>query len=339
MPVAAQLIAGLVAGLVFGYVLQRGQLCFHAVFRGLLDGRTALFRAWALGAAVTAVGLAAIDSVLPWSMSSSLALRPVANVVGGGVFGIGMAVAFSCVSGLFYKLGAGMAGSLAGLAGWGLGELGAGLVALPGPRMLDGRETLPTLLGLPRPLVAVAVAAVVGLVLARTGRGDPLVAWQWRWPVAGVALGLAATLSWITAGASGAGFGASTSGAVASIADGSPAWWRIAFLVALVPGATVAARSAGGWWLRGEVPVRYLQLATGGALMGAGARWAGGCNLGHALSGVGQLNLSSALVVVAMIGGVAVTRSVQRRLRTSAVRRDPAYGAVLEDAHRDDQAG
>jgi uncharacterized protein len=145
-------------------------------------------------------------------------------------------------------------------------------------------------------------------------------------------LGLAATFSWISAGASGAGFGASTSGAVSSVLNGSPAWWRIAFLAALVPGATVAARTAGGWWLRGEAPVRYLQLAAGGALMGAGARWAGGCNLGHALSGVGQLNLSSVLVVASMIGGVATTRAVQKRLGTRPGRVDPAYHAVERDS-------
>lgn len=322
------LLGGAVAGLVLGYILQRGQLCFHAAFRGLLERRAALFKAWLLGAAVTAVGLAVLDVLGPWQMSSSLALRPVANVAGGLTFGIGMAIAASCVSGLFYKLGAGMAGALVGLAGWGAGELAADLVSLPGPRLMEGRETLPTLLGLPRLAVATAVAVVVILALSRTRRQTAARTWQWTWPLAGVALGLGATLSWVTAGAAGAGFGASTSGAVASIAEGSPSWWRIAFLVALVPGAAVAARTAGGWWLRGEVGVRYAQLAAGGALMGAGARWAGGCNLGHALSGVAQLNLSSLLVVAAMIGGVAITRSVQIRLGSHPAQHDPAYRAA-----------
>ena len=333
-----QLVAGVLAGLVFGYVLQRGQLCFHAAFRGLVERRTALFKAWLLGAATTAVGLAALEALGPWSMSASLSLRPVHNIVGGVVFGVGMAVAASCVSGLFYKLGAGMAGALVGLVGWGLGELAADLVTLPGPRLLEERETLPTLLGLPRGVVAVVVLVAVVAALSRTARQRPAHAWQWAWPLAGVSLGVAATLSWVAAGASGAGFGASTSGAVASVAGGSPSWWRIAFLLALIPGATAAARTAGGWWLRGEIPMRYAQLATGGALMGAGARWAGGCNLGHALSGVGQLNLSSVLVVGSMITGVAVTRLVQVRLGAGAVRHDPAYGGTV-DADQDPARG
>jgi uncharacterized protein len=112
------------------------------------------------------------------------------------------------------------------------------------------------------------------------------------------------------------------------VAGGSPSWWRIAFLLALIPGATVAARQAGGWWLRGEVPLRYVQLAVGGSLMGAGARWAGGCNLGHGLSGMAQLNLSSALVVASMIAGIAATRVVQRRVRDRGPEHDPAYRAL-----------
>jgi uncharacterized protein len=323
-------LGGAVSGLVVGYVLQRGQLCFHSAFRGLLERRTAVFKAWALGAAIAAVGLALLDAAGPWAMSDSLPLRPVANVVGGVVFGVGMAVAASCVSGLFYKLGAGMAGAVVGLVGWGLGELAAGLVDLGGTRVLAGRETLPTLLGWPRLLVAGAAAVVVVIALARS-RGDRVPhAWQWRWPVAGIALGLATTWTWVAAGATGAGFGASTSGAVASLAAGTPAWWRIAFLAALIPGAAVAARTAGGWWLRPETGVRYAQLAAGGALMGAGARWAGGCNLGHALSGVAQLNLSSFLVVAAMIIGVAAGRAVQVRLGVRGVRQDPAYVALTD---------
>jgi uncharacterized protein len=329
------LLGGALAGLVLGYVLQRGQLCFHAAFRGVLERRAATFKAWLLGAAVAAVGLALLDAVGPWAMSTSLSLRPVHNLVGGVTFGVGMAVAASCVSGLFYKLGAGMLGALVGLVAWGLGELGAGLVSLPDVRLLAGRETLPTLLGVPRTALAVVLALAVALALSRTRRQAPTDAWQWTWPVAGVALGVAATFTWVTAGASGARFGASSTGAVASVAAGSPAWWRIAFLVALVPGATIAARTAGGGWLRGETGVRYVQLAAGGALMGAGARLAGGCNLGHALSGVAQLNVSSLLVVAAMVGGIAMTRAVQVRLGTRSIRHDPAYRGIAADVDGD----
>ncbi|MEJ7771441.1 MAG: YeeE/YedE thiosulfate transporter family protein [Geodermatophilaceae bacterium] len=59
----------------------------------------------------------------------------------------------------------------------------------------------------------------------------------------------------------------------------------------------------------------------GGFLLGAGGWIAGGCNLGHGLSGMAQLNVSSIVVVICMALGVgharAMTRSVSRT-RTSA---------------------
>lgn len=322
---ATALVLGALGGLVLGYVLQRGQLCFHAAFRGAVEGRPSTFRAWLLGAAVTAVGLALLEAFGPWRMSTALPLRPLDNIVGGVVFGVGMAVAASCVSGLFYKLGSGMLGALVGLAAWAGGELAARQVDLGGTRVLAGRETLPTLLDLPRVAVAGVVLLLVAAGLWRTRRDRPARPWQWSWPVAGVALGLAATWTWITAGAGGVGFGASTVGAAGGVAVGSPNWWQLSFLVALVPGATIAARTAGGWWLRGETPARYGQLAVGGFLLGAGARLADGCNLGHALSGVGQLNLSSMLVVASMITGVALARFVAARVGGQRPDQDPAY--------------
>ncbi len=67
-------------------------------------------------------------------------------------------------------------------------------------------------------------------------------------------------------------------------------------------GGTLSARAAGGLWLRGEQPVRYLQLAAGGLLRGAGGWIAGGCNLGRTGSpGVARLNVSSFVVVAAMV--------------------------------------
>ena len=115
-------------------------------------------------------------------------------------------------------------------------------------------------------------------------------------------------LGWVLAGAGDATFGPSTVGASASIEAGSPMWWLIAFLLGLVPGAHLAARRTGDWRPRGETPVRYGQLAIGGFLLGAGGWIAGGCNLGHGLSGAAQLNVASWVAVAAMAVGVGLTR-------------------------------
>lgn len=307
-------VTGLLAGAGLGYVLQRGQLCFHAAITTALDRRLLLARGWALGVALAAVGLAVLF-LLPGTgdLNRGLAFRPVANVLGGLLIGAGMVVARSCVSGLFYKLGAGMLGALVGLVGWGVGELAARAVTVPGPTVLDGGTgaTIPGVLGLPRLLVALlALAAVAGWLWRRPGYDVPRERWQWGWRSIGLGLGVGTTAAWGLAALGGASFGPSTVGAVAGVVTGSPSSWLVAFVLGLVPGATLAARTAGGWWVRGEQPVRYAQLAGGGFLLGAGGWVAGGCNLGHGLSGVAQLNVSSVVVVAAIVLGVAVTRRV-----------------------------
>ncbi len=326
-------VTGAVAGIGLGYVLQRGQLCFHSAISSALERRWVLVRGWALGVALGSVGLALLF-LLPGTdgLNRGLAFRPVANILGGLLIGAGMVVAQSCVSGLFYKLGSGMLGALAGLAGWAGGELLARQVSVPGATLLTGGQdaTVPGVLGLPRLLVAIMVlGAVLVWLWRRPGRGDSRArAWQWGWRPLGLGLGAAVTAGWALAAAGGSSFGPSSVGAASSIADGSPNWWLVAFLLGIVGGATVAARTAGGFWVRGEQPVRYAQLVTGGVLLGAGGWIAGGCNLGHGLSGVAQLNVSSYVVVAAMVAGVALMRLV-----VGAAGRFPRLRTLLASSH------
>ncbi|MGH3458107.1 YeeE/YedE thiosulfate transporter family protein [Aeromicrobium sp.] len=311
-------MTGAVAGLVMGYVLQRGQLCFHSTIAGSLARRFTLARGWALGVALGSVGLAILFT-LPGTeeLNRGLAFRPVANVIGGLIFGVGMVVAQSCISGLFFRLGAGMLGALVGLTGWGMGELVAREITVPGPTLLSGGDgaTLPGLFGLPRLLVAAAALAIVAIGLWRTAPRDRTSRGRgWGWAYAGIGLGVAITAGWTLAALGDSTFGPSSVGAVNSIATGSPNYWLIAFLLGIVGGAVIAARTAGGFRVRGERPVRYVQLAGGGFLLGVGGWIAGGCNLGHGLSGMAQLNVSSLVVVVAMVVGVAVARRMRSRI-------------------------
>ena len=319
-------LTGLVVGVLFGYVLQRGQLCFHAMWSGLYDRRTLLARGWLLAVAIASVGLAVLY-LLPFAsgLNTGLAFQPVANVAGGLVLGIGMVVASSCASALFYKLGSGMLGALVGIAGWALGEYTVSRFSRPGPTVLpfgDG-GTIPGVLGLPRLAVAVPFLVVVVVVFAlRRHRvvADPdTPSWQWGWVRSGIGLGAVTIIGWISVGLVGVSFGPSTVGAVAGFADGSPMWWLTGFLLGMVGGGNVAARIGGGLWVRGERPIRYPQLLVGGFLVGGGGWLGAGCNLGHGLSGVAQLNVSSWVVVVAIVAGIGLARLV----RTLAMRALP----------------
>lgn len=310
--------AGAVAGTAMGCVLQRGQLCFHSMFDSAWQGRGELLRGWLLAVAVASVGLSALY-LTQWShgLNTGLSFRPIPDVVGGLVVGAGMVVASSCVSGLFYRLGSGMLGATVGLIGWSVGELSARRIHLGGPTVLPGgpRATFASVLGIPRLGLAGAFLLVVIAALWRwRTTPTPVPAWRWRWPVLGAALGLVTVAGWVLARVGGASFGPSTVGASASIATGTPNWWLIAFLLSIILGAAIAARTTDAAQVRGEQPVRYLQLAIGGFLLGAGGWIAGGCNLGHGLSGVAQLNVSSWVVVLSMALGVGATHAIGRTL-------------------------
>lgn len=320
-------VTGVGAGAVLGYVLQRGQLCFHSMFAGAWEGRRLLARAWLLGVAIASVGLSAIylSPTLSSGLNTGLAFEPVADVAGGAVIGIGMLIASSCVSGLFYKLGSGMVGALVGIAGWVGGEAAARKVTVPGPVVLSGGAagTLAGVAHVPRLAMSSALLLVVLAALrSRSGRDRPSPEWQWDWPRLGTALGLATVAGWLLARAGHSPFGPSTVGATASVLGHHPNWWLIAFLVGLVPGAFAASATSGGLEVRAETRTRYARLAAGGFLLGAGGWIAGGCNLGHGLSGVAQLNVSSWVVVSTMAVTVGAGRAVVAtgRSRAGAVR-------------------
>lgn len=320
------IVTGVVAGTALGYVFQRSDLCFHATWRGMIEGRYHLVKIWILGVALASVGLSVVYAGGWWDLSEGLGFRPQGNVLGGLCIGVGMVVASSCVSGLFYKLGSGMLGAGVGLGAWFAGDVLASrlLIGRDGSMdvrgsitSLDGGPTIPEVIGVDRFIVSAVFLVVVVAVLVRSRRGTATGV-QWSWWIGGGALGVATIAAWVLAGIGGAPFGPSTVGAPASLVNEGPVnVWLVSFLVALVLGAIVAARTSSTLWVRGESPVRYGQLAVGGVLLGAGGQIGGGCNLGHGLSGAAQLNVSSWVVVASIVAGIAAARAVQVRL-TSA---------------------
>jgi uncharacterized membrane protein YedE/YeeE len=312
------LILAIVSGLGLGYIVERGDLCFHSTLRGLVrqPRQLDLFRAYLLAVLIAAPliwVMRALGLIDPWVPPFAWQ----ANIVGGIIFGVGMVAASSCITGLFYKLGHGMLGTLVALVTWALGDiltyrgfLSPLREALNGSQVtVNGQSaTLLNLFGPAGVILALGLGVLIAIWLWRSPRSPrgP----YWGWVTLGIAVGLFTSLAWLLARAGGANYTFGTSGVPANIlvaltegGRGGSLWIPVA-LISLIPGAFLAATRSGTLWIRGESLQRTIGLAAGGLLMGLGAAISGGCNLGHSLVGVPLLSMGSITTTVAMAVGV-----------------------------------
>lgn len=341
------ILLALVAGASLGYVLERGDVCFHSTWRGLLQRprQTELARAYLL-LLLLAVPVVQVMVAFGWISPWIPPFNPAANIIGGLTFGVGMVVAETCVTGMFYKFGHGMLGTAVALVGWAIGDI----LTYRGP-LTSLREWL---LG---PTVSIEGQTATVNAVAGTGLGGGVLAWAavlaaaaiigtylyrgrelpgakvrgslWGWIRLGIALTAVTMFAWVLVTIHGGDYSFGTSGVAATFWDwirgngvGDGNLWIPIALVSITPGAYLAARVAGTLWVRGEDWPRYRALGIGGLIMGVGAGVAGGCNLGHSMVGVPLLSFGSIATTLSMIGGVVIGD------RVTKARRQPVTQAV-----------
>lgn len=310
------LLSGSAVGLAFGYALQRGRFCTNTGFRDILLIRdSTLFRAWALAVVVQLVGVTAL---------ANLGLIPVsvppfwwaANLVGGLTFGVGMVLAGGCSSGTCYRVGEGLAGSLFALLAFGVGIVVmnqgalAPLQAALRSRVLavDGEPmTLVNLLGVNPWLIVVPLTALVAAWLWRSGKSG-YHSGGWTWQQAGWALGLIGLAAWPASAAAGRDFGLSITAPLRSwftllFTGNALIDWGSVMIAGLLVGSLASALLHGEWRWRVPKAGRLLQSGIGGLLLGFGAQLAGGCTIGHSLTGLSVLSLGSIVTTAGILLG------------------------------------
>ena len=97
--------------------------------------------------------------------------------------------------------------------------------------------------------------------------------------------------------------------------------WEWMLVIGVVIGAFISSKLSGqfdlswipSYWhtMAGSEPwIRWVVALVGGAIMGFGARWAGGCTSGHGISGTLQLAVSSWLAATSFFVGGVLTAMV-----------------------------
>jgi uncharacterized membrane protein YedE/YeeE len=325
----SELLAALLLGAAFGATAQRTHFCtMGAIADVVLFGSLRRVRTWLLATAVALAGTQLLVAAGWIALDASLYRAPplawLGLLLGGTAFGFGMVLAGGCVSRNLVRLGGGSLKALvvllvtaataaAMLGGWlaparaALGGLGAVAPAASG---LDGAAGLA--LGLAPPWPGLLLGGLLAAGLAAFCLLDPHFRQSRPDLLTGLALGLLPPLYWLLAtppeasGAAGLTFLAPLAESLAGLVAGPSAIAGPALGLTLgtVAGAALMAGARGQ--LRLEIFAGrhdMLRNLAGGVLMGAGGGLAGGCTIGHGITGIAALGYAPLLALAGMVAG------------------------------------
>lgn len=336
------LLSGLLVGIFFGFVLQRGRYCMNSAFRDIIFiNDFTLFRSYLLALLVSIIGANLLED-LGFMGEFGLrrqSFNIVANIVGGYIFGIGIVIAGGCGSGIVYRIGEGYVSAFVATLGFASSlvatyhgplkpvmqflksfkvTIGNGAEAVSNPALWD-------LLG-GRSMKWIVIAVIAAIIIPIVLKGKPFAKGPkkgYSWSLTGLLLGLILILAlWAsnywggqTRGLSAAGptaeaFLAITMGNSMSKFDPMFDFWGIfkgtwsaLYIFGIPLGAYLSARGLGEFKLQAPPATEIMRVFAGSLIMGFGAATAGGCTVGHALTGVSSLALSSIVATIFIILG------------------------------------
>lgn len=331
-PVLVALV-GLFGGVFLGLAARIGRFCTLGAIEDLYYGENPLrLRMWGIAIGVSVIGTFGLSAGGLLELDQTLYLsriwNPVASVVGGLVFGYGMALAGNCGYGALARVGGGdlrsllivlvmgvsaymaLGGPFSGLRIWAFGDAIPADTA-PGIAQAAGRLT-----GMSPDLVGIALGCVILALtlLSRSLRASPShIFWG---AIAGLAIvsGWAGT-QWVASNGYDATpivshtfsapigetllYAMTSSGNTISFGTGS--------VVGVLLGALVGSLLKGHFrWEACDDPRELRRQILGAALMGVGAVVAVGCSIGQGLSGFSVLAYSAPVTLLSIMAGAAL---------------------------------
>ncbi|MCP4409968.1 MAG: YeeE/YedE family protein [Gammaproteobacteria bacterium] len=319
---------GLVLGMLFGMIAQRSRFCVVAAVSNLVLMRDyRQLHAYLAALAVALLGTTILELGGWVDIAASAYRRPMLNwlgSLGGGlVFGFGAMLAGGCASRTVVRVAEGDLGALIALLAFALTGMTTLFGVLDPVRgwiaqaastpLVSGDAALSVLVGLPAWILPLSLAMGCLALIVRLGN------WQAHLGIvaSGALLGLLVPAGWWITGAVGQDDFATH--APASLAIAGPLARGAAYLttgqvtgtgfaVFLILGVFIGAFGSAVVTKRfrwsppdGSRVGVYL---SGGALMGAGAVLAGGCNIGQGLTGVATGSAGSALALLGILVGL-----------------------------------
>ncbi len=324
-PLAASVLLGLALGCLYGVLAQRSAFCLRRGLVGAWSDCKPALGAWAMALATAVAGtrLAVAADLVSFEAHRFLApdIPFLSALLGGLLFGTGMALAGGCVSRLTVLAGSGNLRALLVLVVFAITAHAAMKGVLAPIRRALGEATVvaaaeaPAWTALPGgefwPLGFALVAAVLAL---RSGAPAS------RLAMTG-AIGLLVPLGWVGTGflllddfdpipLQSLGFtGPAAETLFWAVASTSiPAGFGTGLAAGVVAGSLAGALAAGEFrWESLESPRQTGRYLAGAVLMGLGGVLAGGCSVGAGLSGVSTASLAALFALAAMAASAKIT--------------------------------
>ncbi|GGK44440.1 YeeE/YedE family protein [Salinarimonas ramus] len=325
-------LLGFLAGAALGFAARRGRFCTLGAIEDAVYARdTRRLRAWALAIGVATAGVIALSAGTDLDLSRTIYVGPrldwAGALVGGLLFGVGMALVGTCGFGMLLRLGGGDLKALLGFLVLGLSALmamrgltGLARIALLDPLAVDlsplPSQTLPVLLGL-APGAATALALAVAGGFASLALAHEATRTSRKLLATGLAIGLLVTAGFAVTGVLGVDpfddrrvesftFVAPLGETLlwAALATGIAIDFPVGATLGVLAGAVLAARTAGEFFWEAPDDAREVKRHVLGAfLMGTGGVAALGCTIGQGVSGVATLSIGSFLALAAIFAG------------------------------------
>ncbi|MGB9679999.1 MAG: YeeE/YedE family protein [Thermoanaerobacteraceae bacterium] len=325
----SDILQGLLVGILFGIVLQRGRICFNSAIRDVkMIKDNYIMKLALLAILVETIGFQ-LAAQMGWITLHPIALIPLAQIIGGFMFGIGMVLAGGCASGITYRIGEGYITSFVAAIFFGFSAsavrggpltfvnkwLGQPITTTNNPgnyyAAKDGAVnlTIANWFNINPWIIALLFAIILFIIIVTWKTTERKVSGL-NWITGGIALGLVGIIGYISQKTYALGITGGwvnlfrTTTANLDVTKPLPYNWMGMEIAGIIIGAFIAAILAKEFRFRApKDPKTFAQVALGGILMGIGAGVAGGCNIGHILSGLPHLAISSILFTIFAVLG------------------------------------